>query len=197
MKNSAKRWVCFAAFLSVAFSAGAQILFEAVVNYDVYITGGFAGTAGWVFQPLTNLLVTDLGCYAHVVNEQGPIQVGLWRSDQTLLTSRLLTSTNTLVNQTFYGAVPPVTLVAGQTYHIGAYASSGVIQLGAGGPAFGFTNSVSPDLHLVGYGQNTAFGLSFPAVPQGGADILTLGPNFLYRGGVVIDRPPVFSSISW
>jgi hypothetical protein len=122
-----------------------------------------------------------------------------------LLASRVISSTNTLVNQTLYGAVNAVTLVAGQTYYVGAFSASRTIQLGIGGPAFGFPNSVSADLHLVGYGQNTAYGLAFPTAARDGADILLLGPNFLYveglaqgpgEGVVLTPPPPVFSAIT-
>jgi hypothetical protein len=173
-----KKLVLFGALFLTLWTANGQGKLEAIIDDAGSVAGSYAGTAGWTFQPLKEMTVTDLGCLTNVVALMGSVQIGLWDQNGVLLASNTITSADTLSHQTYYESITPVAILPSQTYHIGAY-SGGLISLVIGGPGFGFMNSLSGDIQM-GSAANTASGFAFPAVVADSAGVLLLAPNFRY-----------------
>jgi len=164
--------------LALACAAGAQgVSEEAITDYSSSVAGPFNGTAGWTFKPNTSFAVTDLGALTNVVvDNAGPISVGLWYSDGTLLRSNSVSVSGELVNRTFYSSVEPIWLVPLQTYHIGVFSPSGLF-LQVYDSLSGDVITVSSRLQLVGMAE-TAGAFAFPAAVVGGEGAIWLGANF-------------------
>jgi hypothetical protein len=132
--------------------------------------GGYAnGTSGWTFQPLTNVSVTALGCFDYVVsNDPGPILVGLWAADGTLLTSDAVTTNSLLISQTRFEPINPVLLSTNETYYLGAFSPSGALIINAfgAGNGFGYVN-MAPEIQLGMVASSSNFNFSFPGTTQG------------------------------
>jgi hypothetical protein len=94
---------------------------EALLDYSPNLNElGYGYTAGWSFQPATNISLTALGAFQYLVANSGNI-VGLWDASGALLASNSITASSLLVNQSLYEPITPVSLSADETYYLGAY----------------------------------------------------------------------------
>jgi hypothetical protein len=181
------RFLLAIAMLAAAWTARAQGTLEAILGYNsAGVSGIFTGTAGWTFQTTTPITVTELGCLANFFVNNAPasqIEVGLWDSLGGLKASNSVTLTSTLIDQSRYESVTPVSLFPGSVYHIGAFYSGGSFSLDAAVPAFGGSVTNSPDIASLGTAQGTG-GFASPPAEAGGAGGAYLGPNLLYQRGV-------------
>ena len=173
--------------LAAAGTVRGQGTSEAIRGFNTGITGSFAGTAGWTFQPAANITVTELGCLADffVSNTYTSVQVGLWGPTGLLLASNSISLGSTSHNQSLYAPVTGVTLASGSTYHIGVYVPSATFSLYAVVPSQGGSVSNSTDIVSLKAAQTASSGWGSPTevagVDPGSA---YLGPNFQYTGGV-------------
>ena len=141
-----------------------------------------SGTVGWTFQPLTDLSVTALGAFEYNL-PSGPVDVGLWDSAGDLLASSTITGGSTLVDQSRYETIAPVTLTLGQTYYLGEFSPGGVLQSVAVNPSippYGYA-TMSPEIQLgnVAYENNSNFG--FPSTLDGSTGSAIIAPNFEFQ----------------
>lgn len=145
------------------------------------LVGYVDGTAGWSFEPLTDISVTSLGCFDYVLtsNNQLPLSVGLWDQSGTLLTSATVTTADPLFDQSRYQSITPVTLIAGQSYYLGAYSSAGSIVFDAETSSLGGFAITSPQIQL-GMAALSTNGFSFPNTLQGDPGSALLAPNFQF-----------------
>ena len=141
------------------------------------------GTVGWTFKPLTSISVTALGGFAYNL-PSGSTCIGLWASGGTLLASNTVTSSSTLIDQSFYEAITPVALTQNQTYYLGEFSTLGpiesvVVDPGDGAP-FGYAIT-DPEIQLgnVAYEANSDFG--FPSVVDGSPNSAIIAPNFEFQ----------------
>jgi hypothetical protein len=112
------------AVFAASWPAFAQGTSEAILGYSNSISGFVSTTAGWTFQSTNTLTATSLGCFANVFANNPAvtnIEVGLWAPDGSLLASNSVTPSSTLLNQTRYESITPVTLNSGQIYHLGVF----------------------------------------------------------------------------
>jgi hypothetical protein len=151
---------------------------EAISNYSTPITGSYDGTAGWTFKPLGGVVITHLGAFTNVVVEQGPISVGVWGSDGTLLRSNTVTAVGQLVNRSYYSPIEPLWLIPQETYHVGIFSPSGRLFLSFYDPLVGGSLSVSTRIQLGGYAEGPN-GFVFPAAVPDGQGAVWIGANFL------------------
>jgi len=166
---------------SLAISAFAQGSFEGITSTTPPGSPGlFSGTAGWAFQPVSGFEVAQLGVFDSVLQEApiGPVTVGLWAENGTLLSSVQVSVANGLVNQTRYASIVPLTLVGGQTYFLGAFRASG-FSMSAYGPGVGGSFVPSPNIQYLGIADNGTASFSIPQLVRGGGSLLYAGPNFL------------------
>ena len=170
------------AALALAFSAKAQGNSEAVLNFTNSATSGIlSGTLGWTFTPLSPLLVSDLGVLSSVVGSQGPIEVGIWAPNGTLLASNTITSSSSLTNFTRYESITPVLLNQGSIYHIGAFSpTSGNLFVNVISTNVGGSVAVSPDLQLRATAQSSSSTFSFPVESSPLDSGMYLAANFRY-----------------
>jgi hypothetical protein len=156
---------------------------EAILNYGGSAAAYVYSTAGWTFQTTQSLAVTDLGCFADVFANAPSvtaIQVGLWAPDGSLLASNIVTSASPLLDQTRYEPITPVSLIPGQTYHLGVYYSGGGIGVDVGGALTGIPVSTSAAVQL-GAMALAGGGFTFPDELAGTGGSLYAGPNFLFQ----------------
>jgi hypothetical protein len=162
------------------WAAHARAASEALLSYQNSNFGFISGTAGFTFQPQVSVSITSLGCFNDVVTSQGPISVGLWASDGSLLASASVTTTNVLLNQSRYEPITPLPLSIGATYYIGAFAPSGTISGNFVAPQAGGSAITAPEIQLGLMASATNSIFEFPAntegVPGGGF----MGPNFQF-----------------
>jgi hypothetical protein len=179
-----KHLIRIAALLGAIGYANAQGTFEAVHSASGGgITGtGTGGTIGWSFEPLTEIRVTDLGCFQFYVQDQGAVQVGIWTDTGALLASNNVSATDLLVNSSVYQAVTPVVLSSNTVYVIGLHALSGNTPYSIASPPGDGAISMSSDIQLNG-AVNADSGFSFP-VNNLGAGAMYVGPNFLYNSTI-------------
>jgi hypothetical protein len=180
--------------LATAWTAGAQGTSQpAIQGYTNAIIGSFSATAGWSFQPATNITVTELGCVANFFTNNpsaASVEIGLWNSLGSLLASNTITLGSSNIDGSRYESVTPVALLSGTTYRIGAYFPGSIFVLDAVVPLInsGFVTN-SPDI----LGLETAEGIGGFASPVGGSDPVHdaafLGPNFRYLGGSPVPEP--------
>ena len=165
--------------ISATFAARAQGTFDAmIVSGDNPVGGVFPGVAGWTFQTLYPVTLTDLGCFQTVIDGNGTaIRVGLWANDGTLLVSRVVSSTSPLINTIRYEPVDSLLLQPNVTYHLGAYSSSGSIGLNLAGPGYSdYTLAPALDPTSIHRTENVS-GFAAPSVVPGslvfpvGADV--------------------------
>jgi hypothetical protein len=179
-----KMLICLVA-LATALTAKAQNT-EAYQNfipggYHENIMGFTFGTAGWSFQPLTDVSVTALGSFDYLVNAQGPIAVGLWTADGTLLASHIITSSSMLVNECRYEAIPAIQLSLDQTYFVGAYVTSGALMnFSVADPDDG-TVVMAPEIQLGMAAKSSAAGFNFLDSIQSPSGYAFLAPNFEFQ----------------
>lgn len=162
----------------------------ALQSYGATDLGIALGTAGWSFQPLTNVSVTALGCFEYVVtNENNPIVVGLWAADGTMLASANVTTNSTSISAARYEPIDPVLLSTNQTYYLGAYSTSGMIINVFASTEGGFAN-MAPEIQLGQAVSSTNAALAFPGMAIASPDSAVLAPNFEFQDGTL---PPVLN----
>ena len=151
---------------------------EAIQSYQATLLGIEPGTAGYTFQPLTELFVTNLGCFSYLITNQSAVSVGLWSSGGTLLASASVTTNDALVNASRYAPITTLMLSPGQTYYIGAFAPAGTISGDVVSPPDGGLAVTAPQLQLglMAFSTNSIF--EFPVLTQGSPGSGFMGPNF-------------------
>jgi hypothetical protein len=145
------------------------------------VPGYVEGTGGWCFDSLTSISVTSLGAFDSTISDSAsPIEVGLWDHTGLLLASVTVTSNSTLVDVSRYESITPVTLTAGLTYYLGAYATTGTIIVTGESSGVGGFATTSPQIQIGTDVYATNGGFTFPSIidgdPHSGAAIM--GPNF-------------------
>lgn len=103
-------------------------------------------TLGWHFLVNTPITVTQVGVFDD--NQNGLVvsyPVGIWDSVGNLLGSTTVASgtSDPLINQFRYHPIAPISLSAGQTYHIGALYTTGTDPLIFPGSAINFATDPS------------------------------------------------------
>jgi len=175
----------------------ARIQAQGTEAYQNFIPGGYPqsmvgytlGTAGWSFQPLTDVSVTALGSFDDLLNNQGPVVVGLWTADGMLLATHTITSGSTLVNECRYETIPAVLLFSGQTYFVGASSTSGDgIVFNAVG-SDGETVIMAPQIELGMGAESSATGFNFPSSIQNSSGYAFLTSNFEFQP---VPEPAIF-----
>lgn len=177
--------------LAAALVVRAQdtVAIQSFISTDYGIT---AATAGWSFQPLTNVSVTALGCFDEIVsNQPGPVWVGLWAADGTLLASNAVTTNSTLISRARYEPINPILLLTNETYYLGAFSPSGgmVIHAYSPGNGSGYVNT-APEIQLGMAVGSTNSSFSFPGTAVGPSGSAILAPNFEFQDGIA---PPVLN----
>jgi hypothetical protein len=183
LRKAMKHLIRIAALLGAISYANAQGTFEAVHSASGgSITGtGTGGTIGWSFEPLTEIRVTDLGCFQFYVQDQGAVQVGIWTDTGALLASNNVSATDLQVNSSVYQAVPPIVLLSNTVYVIGLHALSGNTPYPVASPPDGAI-SMSSDIQLHS-AVNADSGFAFPVNNLGDGAML-VGPNFLFNSNI-------------
>lgn len=164
------------ALFGIASAATAQLAFDQTGGVPVVY--GDTVTAGYTFNVITPLVVTELEMYAGFGLQSAAIPVGIWDNGGTLLTSAPIsttvpaTTTPSANGGSFFGMpVIPITLTPG-SYTIGA--------LGAGSDTIAVGGTIIAD-PAVTYGSAaavTAASLTRPQVIASG--IGTIGPSFKF-----------------
>jgi hypothetical protein len=174
-----KNLVWMVAVLALCVGGRVSAQQEAILDYGGNHAVGYAnGGAGFGFTPLANLSVTSLGYQqsglASYSDESGTVQVSLWDGTGDLLSTALITGTDSTFNQSYYQTVSPLTLYAGVTYFLGAVEPES--DLWVGDVALG-AFSASPDITYLGVatGSNIWQGLQANTTSD-----LTEGPNFQF-----------------
>jgi len=173
------------AIAAVAWTASAQGTFQAILSYSNEIPALVFGTAGGTFQTPGFITVTELGCFNYLfAQNQGPIQVGLWGPDGSLLASNTITSSSALLDQTRYESITPVPLDPYVAYHLGAFSPNGSISLNIASPTLDGGVATSAEIQLLTSAASTnGVFMSPPGIPgTGGA--FYLGPNFQFQDRV-------------
>lgn len=191
-KDYMKRFLSLVTLMA-ALSVNAQGTYEAIIgssSTNPPLLATLTGTAGWNFQPTTNIEVIALGALNPVVTGSGTIFVGLWDAAGTLLASNAVTSSSTLASDSRFESITPITLFPGQTYHLGAYAANGTIGFAIIDLLAGDTLITAPYLDLLGaVGANDAF--AFPTGTGEDAGLFYMAPNLQFI--TVVPEPSVLS----
>ena len=165
-----------ATVLAVTFAVRVQAT-EAILTDSPNEVGFSQGTAGWTFQPLTDISVTALGAFQDAVTNTPAIEVGLWNATGTLLASNTITTASLLVDQSMYESITPVTLMAGQTYYLGAF--GGPLAVTVYDPTVGPGSvTLASELQLGAAVSSTNNVFEFPIGDQGSPGSSVLVPNF-------------------
>jgi hypothetical protein len=179
------RYLLAILLLASACSVRAQGTSEAILGFNTAVPGGVVGTAGWAFQPATNITVTELGCLADYFanNPYTNLLVGLW-GPSGLLASNSISLASTPFDQSLFAPITPVPLSTHSNYVIGVCYPYGSFSLDAVIPSLGGSVSNSIDILSVKLAQ-TSSGWGAP-IEVAGADpgAAFLGPNFRYTGGL-------------
>jgi len=138
-------------------------------------------TAGFSFTANANLIVSALGFYAPApLNASHP--VGLWTATGTLLSplTAAVPTSGTPNGSWRYVSIPPVVLLAGQTYFVGSDVTSPFLDGYSRVPVSGGTVTTSPSTITV---LNSAIspsgsGFAFPSITEG-LYLGRFGPNLL------------------
>jgi len=173
----------------LAVRAQDTVALQSYVPTDYGIT---TATAGWSFQPLTNVSVTALGCLDEIVsNQPGPMWVGLWAVDGTLLASNAVTTNSALISQVRYEPINPVLLLTNETYYLGAFSPSGGMVIHAYYPEDGpgYVN-MAPEIQLDMAVGSTNPSFSFPDDMSNSPGSAILAPNFKFQDGIA---PPILN----
>jgi hypothetical protein len=162
---------------------GAQ---EAIPSINLYTadTGTTPlNSAGFEFTPATNLLVTSLGFGGRDITTQ-PYQVFITGLGGPELTSAVVSTNSTFLNQSYYSPVTSITLWAGTTYYVGATGAnnsyySGDVLIAPPDAEPNGTFTVSPYLSYLGAAwQTNALITSLPELEP--VNDLLIGPNFQF-----------------
>lgn len=136
------------------------------------------GTVGWGFRANTDFEIHQLGVFNVTLGEiREPVSLGLWNQSGSLLASIQVGMNNTLIGQWRYGDIAPVSVTAGDTYFLGAYAPTGAISgklVGGSGTSF----SVSPEIQFLGLARSADPTFEMPELINPGQALLFAGPNF-------------------
>ena len=164
--------------------AGEAQTSEALLDYSPsFSVLGYGWTAGWSFQPATNISLTALGAFQYVVSYSGDIQVGLWDAGGGLLASNTITASSRLLNQSLYEPIAPVSLSADQTYYLGAYSTnwmSAYVSISNYPPDSFIT--IAPEIQLGAEGAATGFGCpATPMMPGNSPGSAFIAPNFEFE----------------
>lgn len=120
-KRTAKNWASSmvkAIFLGAALAAGALASSAradtvAATGTNGFFVGYVIPGVGFTFVPTTNLLVTQVGYYANILSQ--PL-VRVWSGTNEIASYDL--SPDPVTYDMVYSNVPPLSLIAGQTYSI-------------------------------------------------------------------------------
>lgn len=166
----------------------------AILSYAPTVGGYVTGTGGWSFQPLTNVTVTALGCFDYIItNQPGPVWVGLWAADGSLLASNSVSTNSVLVNDAWYAPISPVPLLTNETYSVAAFSPAGpmIISAFTPGDGGGYVDT-SPEIQLGMAVATTNASFVFPETIIGPAGSAILAPNFEFHDGIAA---PVLSIV--
>jgi len=156
------------------FSSGTP----AVTSFGSQSTIGYDWGAGFAFSPNTNVfIVTSLGYFGSELSfyDDSQVQVSLLNSSSTVLASALISSNDTLRNQTYYENISPISLTLGQTYYIEATNPATGLWIGH----VGIGVVAAPQLHYIGMAYSTNDAGVFPATVASDAPSYTFfGANF-------------------
>ena len=168
---------------SLVTSTFAQGNFEGITSTTPPSASGlFNGTAGWAFRAGSGFEIAELGVFDYLLQEApiGPVTVGLWAENGTLLASTQVSATSPLVNQSRYTSISPVALIGGQTYFLGAFRSTGfTINVYGPGMGTGSAFAASPNIQYLGMASSATATFEKPQLEPGGGLLLYAGPNFL------------------
>ena len=159
---------------------------EALLNYSPN-GGGYAnGTAGWTFQPLTDISLTALGCLNYSLTNSGaqPIEVGLWAANGTLLASNTITTGSLSLDISHYEFITPVMLASNQLYYLGAFATSGAMDITAYDPQSRIvlgSATMSPEIQLGAGAHSSSTDFSFPDTVFDSPGSAIFAPNFEFE----------------
>lgn len=162
---------------------------QGVITFSQPTTGGgWNGTdqmQGWEFIPQVDVSVTELGIYDGQIPTgfNQPHSVAIWTDNGDLVTSASIPSGTSapLQNNFRYADVAPTTLLAGQTYVIGAFYPTPVSDYTVLWERNGLGNVVfvDPRLDFVAYRSGPSpGGISFPATRDTGY-VGGFGPSFV------------------
>jgi hypothetical protein len=166
---------------------------EGILSYNAQ-DGGFAtGTIGWSFQALTNITLTSLGSFNYITTNSGPIAVGLWAANGTLLASNTISLNSPLQNQSRYESIDPISLTKGSTYYLGAYSLAGGISFVEATPEDGGFVITSSEIQLGSATASTTAGFALPTDLQGGPGSAFLAPNMEFS---VVPEPSPLAFLS-
>jgi len=178
------RGIYFLAILCLLIRSQIANATEGMLSY-VNSDGGYTfGTSGWTFQPLTPISVTSLGVFDYILNpsaqNQSPMSVGLWDNGGNLLASNSVSASSTLLNQSRYEPITPVTLTPGLTYHLGAYyPTAGLTVLLAAVPGNGGSVTMAAGIQI-GAAVFDASGFAYPNTTAAGPGSALLVPNLQF-----------------
>jgi Domain of unknown function (DUF4082) len=183
-----KRIFCAVVGLFLSFAPKGSAT-EAIYNFGTFqnIVGYANGGAGFGFSTASDIQVTSLGFAQNADIAINPYTVSLWDSTGDLLASALVTSGDPSFNQSFYQAITPVTLQAGNTYFIGAGETAAGLWAGNVNDVGDF--SVAPEITYLGeaLGANIWQGLQ-----ANSSTILLVGPDFQYSVPTPEPSPAAF-----
>ena len=140
------------------------------------------GTIGWAFTPSVSIQITSLGCIAGTENDDvsSGVEIGLWKSDGTLLASTIIYTNSPQLNWSQYEPVAPVSLASGSTYVLGASAMGQQL-------AYWFVVSpgFSAEIHHSGVAMTPTnqTGFAFPSIltPDTDSEVDVPAVNFLFE----------------
>ncbi|OAI54113.1 hypothetical protein AYO44_15440 [Planctomycetaceae bacterium SCGC AG-212-F19] len=197
MNPPAIRFALFAGVCTAGMLLQSATVRADVVAYTISDTTGSASAAtytlGFSFMPTANIVVTSLGIFDSSQNGLAASHdIGVWNSGGTLLVSGTVQSgtVDPLTNQFRYVTVTSTTLLANQTYTIGAFYLTGSDPVVVKANGF-LTNDISF------INNESAFGgsLTFPTVTNDPSLILLgfpstfnpgiFGPNFQFSPAAV------------
>ena len=155
----------------------------AVTNIVAPTTWGGDYCLGWEFTVNSPITVTQLGVFDEGSNGlAGSHAVGIFRvSDQALLVSTTITTSNALDTGFRYGSVTPTALAAGASYRIGAVYATGVDAYAENCTSF----VTAPAVTFVDECYQPGASLAFPTQQQGPGIRGYFTANFKFEGASI------------
>jgi hypothetical protein len=138
---------------------------------------------GFAFSATANVDVSALGIFAGpgLTLPAGNFNVGLWRSDGTLLASATVTAADTAIDSFYYHDISPVPLTAGGSYVVAAQMGGGLLTY------FGGAYTMADGLQYGGSRWVSSGSLIMPGNYDGtGSDPGYLGANLLIGPAVTL-----------
>jgi len=151
------------------------VVSNVVLSVNIY---SMNSTVGWAFSSSQNLVITSLGglLASSIPQSSGPVSIGLWSVEGTLLSSAVIGNNSVTINGSLYQSVSPISITAGNTYIIAA-GSSGWYDF-AGLPD---SQAQSP-LNYLGVAAETGSGFSLPMIYPASSDANEIyGATFLFQ----------------